>query len=40
MLQSKTRWLTETNYRPELYVSQELGPLEVNYYQSQIGVVR
>jgi hypothetical protein len=30
----------ETNYRPELDISPELGPLEANYYQSQIGVLR
>jgi hypothetical protein len=30
----------ETNYRPELDVTTALGPLQANYYQSQIGVLR
>jgi hypothetical protein len=40
MLRSKTRLPMETNYRPELDVSPALEPTEVNYYQSQIGVLR
>jgi hypothetical protein len=40
MLQSKTCLPMETNYCPELDVSPALGPLEANYYQSQIGVLR
>jgi hypothetical protein len=39
MLSSKTRSPMETNCRPELDVSPALGPLEANYYQSQIGVL-
>jgi hypothetical protein len=30
----------ETNYRPELGVTPILSPVEANYYQSQIGVLR
>jgi hypothetical protein len=40
MLKSKTKSPMETNYRPELDVTPVLNPIEANYYQSQIGVLR
>jgi hypothetical protein len=39
MLKGKTPLPMETNYQPELDVTPVLGPLEANYYQSQIGVL-
>jgi hypothetical protein len=40
MLWHKTLSPMDANYRPELDVSPALGPVEANYYQSQIGVLR
>jgi hypothetical protein len=40
MLRHKTLSPMENGYRPELDVTPELSPVEANYYQSQIGVLR
>jgi hypothetical protein len=40
ILWHKTLSPMETNYRPQLDVLPALGPVEANYYQSQIGPLR
>jgi hypothetical protein len=40
MLKSKTKLPMETNYCPELDITPVLSPINANYYQSQIGVLR